>query len=172
MGPNVWPDTSLLAPADFREPVERYFAAVNGLALKLLALVARTLPYGPDVFARFTDGHVIAPLRLLHYPPANESTNGTRLGAGAHTDFGAITLLLQDENPGLEVLDLKRGTFVPIEPTPAAFVVNVGACTGSSTRSQTIGIRPLSSSTATWTVHWIRWMGASRRRRTGLWRST
>ncbi|KAK3938477.1 hypothetical protein QBC46DRAFT_265296 [Diplogelasinospora grovesii] len=127
MGPNVWPDPALLAPGDFKKPVERYFAAVNALALKLLDLIARTLPYGPDVFSTFSTGYVVAPLRLLHYPPARPTAkDGVQLGAGAHTDFGAITLLLQDENPGLEVLDTERNVFVPIEPSPAAFVVNVG----------------------------------------------
>lgn len=127
MGPNVWPDEALLAPKDFREPVERYFAAVNSLALKVLDLVACTLPYGPDVFSNFSTGYVVAPLRLLHYPPAKPvAENDIQHGAGAHTDFGAITLLFQDDNPGLEVLDTQNNVFVPIEPTPGAIVVNVG----------------------------------------------
>ena len=128
MGPNVWPDEALLAPRDFREPVERYFAAVNFLALRLLDLVARTLPYGPDVFSDFSTGYVVAPLRLLHYPPAKPAAEKgiQQHGAGAHTDFGAITLLLQDDNPGLEVLDTQNNAFVRIEPTPGALVVNIG----------------------------------------------
>ena len=137
MGPNVWPEEELLASKDFREPVERYFAAVNGLALKLLELIARTLPYGPDIFSRFSTGHVVAPLRMLHYPPAKPvAGNGTQLGAGPHTDFGAITLLLQDDNPGLEVLDTQKNVFVPIEPTPGALVFNVGDMISAWTRGE------------------------------------
>lgn len=125
MGPNVWPPEDLLARGEFRAPLEAYFAAVNALAIRMLDLVARTLPYGPDVFAEFITGYVIAPLRVLHYPPARPEVK-KQLGAGAHTDFGAITLLLQDGNPGLEVLHPLTGEFVPIEPTPGAFVFNVG----------------------------------------------
>lgn len=129
MGPNVWPDGSVLAQQDFRAPVEAYFQAVHSLALKVLDLVARTLPYGSGIFDEFTVGHTVAVLRLLHYPPAppSDSLGGQKqLGAGAHTDFGAITLLLQDEHPGLEVLDPKMNEFMPVDPTPNAFVFNVG----------------------------------------------
>lgn len=133
MGPNIWPGETLVATKDFREPVEKYFAAVNGLALKLLDLLARTLPYGPDVFSTFSSGYVIAPLRLLHYPAVRQNMQQRQQqqpqlqqGAGAHTDFGAITILLQDRNPGLEVLDTRRDAFVPIKPTPGALVVNLG----------------------------------------------
>lgn len=127
MGPNVWPEEKSLGPRSFRDPVQRYFTAVNNLAIRVLHLVACTLPYGPSVFDNFTTGYVVAPLRLLHYPPAPPASAGiVQHGAGAHTDFGAITLLLQDSNPGLEVLDTDNNTFVPIEPTPGAFVVNIG----------------------------------------------
>lgn len=124
MGPNVWPESSVLPEEDFKKPVEKYYAAINDLALKLLSLVAHTLPYGPDVFSKFSKGNVVAPLRLLHYPPMNEKEN--QHGAGAHSDFGAITLLLQDENEGLEVLNTDTNDFVPIKPTPGALVINVG----------------------------------------------
>ncbi|EXJ93210.1 hypothetical protein A1O3_01767 [Capronia epimyces CBS 606.96] len=139
MGPNVWPDEGVLAPQRFRGPVEAYFDAVHLLSLKVLQLVACTLPYGAGVFDEFTAGnHTVAVLRLLHYPPAPASASPSsspedqqrqrpqQLGAGAHTDFGAITLLLQDEHAGLEVLDPKTSRFVPVDPIPDAFVFNVG----------------------------------------------
>ena len=126
MGPNVWPPTSLLPPANFQAPAERYYSAVYDLSLKILELIARTLPYGPNVFDDFTANTPAAPLRLLHYPKAPPVTEKRQLGASAHSDFGAITLLLQDENPGLEVLDSDTDTWVEIAPNPDAYVVNVG----------------------------------------------
>ncbi|KAJ6441024.1 Acyl-CoA N-acyltransferase [Purpureocillium lavendulum] len=127
MGPNVWPDQTLLGSYDFREPVEKYFAVVNDLALKVLNLIALTLPYGPTVFSDFSYGDVVAALRLLRYPPAPAiDGNGGQLGAGEHSDFSAITLLVQDGNPGLEVLDAETNKFVPVAATPTALIVNVG----------------------------------------------
>lgn len=129
MGPNVWPDASVLAPQDFRAPVEAYFHAVHSLALKVLDLVARTLPYGAGIFDELKAGQTVAVLRMLHYPaaPQMDHLQGPKqLGAGAHTDFGAITLLLQDEHHGLEVLDPKTNEFVSVNPTPNALVFNVG----------------------------------------------
>jgi isopenicillin N synthase-like dioxygenase len=83
------------------------------------------LPYGDDVFNDFVANDPICNLRLLHYPP-HTSKDPRQRGAGAHTDFGAITLLLQDMSGGLEVLDYATGQYVPVDPNPDAYVVNIG----------------------------------------------
>jgi isopenicillin N synthase-like dioxygenase len=130
MGPNVWPAPQVLSPHALREPVERYFEAIHALSLRVLSLIERTLPYGPGIFDDFTVGQTVAVLRMLHYPPApprdSPLPGKKQLGAGAHTDFGAITLLLQDDHPGLEVLDPETSEFVAVAPSPNAFVFNVG----------------------------------------------
>ncbi|KAI0009450.1 putative 2OG-Fe(II) oxygenase family oxidoreductase [Xylariaceae sp. FL0662B] len=133
MGPNVWPEPRLLPRSEFRDPLEAYFQAVHALALKVLEIIERTLPYGPSFFKDFTAGHTVSVLRVLHYPPVpplppqnSPSEVQNQLGAGAHTDFGAITLLLQDEHSGLEVLNPETNKFVAVDPTPNALVFNVG----------------------------------------------
>ncbi|KAL3489677.1 hypothetical protein BJX62DRAFT_238940 [Aspergillus germanicus] len=130
MGSNVWPDADLLPATEFREPVEAYHAALMGLAIRVLRLIERTLPYGPGIFDEFIANDPITPMRMLHYPPARpeaERAGKTQYGASAHTDFGAITLLLQGDSPGLEVLDSRNGEeWVPVPPNPDVYVVNVG----------------------------------------------
>ena len=43
-------------------------------------------------------------MRYLHYPGrATEGSGGAGLGAGAHTDYGSITLLFQDGVGGLQL---------------------------------------------------------------------
>ncbi|EOO03693.1 putative 2og-fe oxygenase protein [Phaeoacremonium minimum UCRPA7] len=39
---------------------------------------------------------------------------------------GAITLLLQDDSGGLEVLNHNTGEWIPVDPNPDAYVVNIG----------------------------------------------
>ena len=134
MGPNVWPAETLIPAAHFRQPCERYYQAIHNLTLTVLDLLARSLPHGPRIFDDFVSDTPAAPLRLLHYPPAPTAGGGAatttqgrpQFGSSAHTDFGAVTLLLTDRNPGLEVYDASEGMWMPIAPNPDAYVVNVG----------------------------------------------
>ena len=64
--------------------------------------------------------------RSHHYPPTPKDAAGRTRGVGAHTDFGALTLLLQDDVGGLEVLHKKTGTWHPVPPVQGAYVCNIG----------------------------------------------
>ncbi|CAG8883006.1 unnamed protein product [Penicillium egyptiacum] len=135
MGRNVWPDEAKLAHTDFRTPCEQYHQALSALGKQIMKLIERTLPYGSGIFDDFVSNNPITPMRILHYPPAI-STEQPQYGASAHTDFGAITLLLQDESPGLEVMDSRTGAWVPVPPNPSAYVVNIGDMLSRWTRDE------------------------------------
>lgn len=133
MGSNVYPPTDLLAHDEFKKPIEKYYEAMAELCHKVLDLVAATLPYGPKVFDEIQTNDPACPMRLLHYPPTRPAATAKegeaqkrQLGSSAHTDFGAVTLLLQDEHPGLEVQDRETGDWIEVPPNPAAYVVNMG----------------------------------------------
>ena len=64
-------------------------------------------------------------LRLLHYPPITALPQPGQLRAGEHTDYGSITLLLQDETGGLEV-QTRQGDWIEVPYIPDTLVVNVG----------------------------------------------
>ncbi|CAK7236511.1 hypothetical protein SBRCBS47491_009661 [Sporothrix bragantina] len=125
MGENIFPDAATISDEALRKPAEEYYVAVLQLARTVLEILARGLPYGDDVFAKFMANDPLCNLRLLHYPP-QRSEDARQLGAGAHTDFGAVTLLYQDSAGGLEVLDAATGDWVSVAPNPDAYVVNVG----------------------------------------------
>lgn len=103
-GPNQWPRNMKDAEGFERTSME-YFHAVRDLAKDVLKVLALTLGVNETHFDPLTDGSV-ATMRYLHYPAqpkdADEKLNR---GIGAHTDFGCVTLLLQDEVDGLQVLD-------------------------------------------------------------------
>lgn len=122
IGPNQWPDETLVP--GFRAAMTAYSAAMDGLAVRLMGLfeAALGLPAGHfDSFMR----HPTCTTRLLHYPPQPAVAAPGQIGCGAHTDWGALTLLAQDDAGGLQVQRVD-GSWIDITPLPGAFVVNVG----------------------------------------------
>lgn len=45
-------------------------------------------------------------------------------GAGAHTDYGMLTVLITDGTPGLQIH--ADGKWQPVEPVPGTFIINLG----------------------------------------------
>ena len=89
-------------------------AVLRGMALGL------GLPAG-----WFTEHLTADPLllfRIFRYPPQPEPVDGW--GVAEHTDYGLLTLLLQDEAGGLEVRT--PDGWVPAPPEPGSFVCNLG----------------------------------------------
>ena len=92
----------------------------------LLQILGRGLDHvDTTIFSQFCKDP-IAVVRLLHYPPHPVDAEANAVGAGAHTDFGAITLLLQDGHSGLQVLNQDTDEWLDVPPNPDAYVVNVG----------------------------------------------
>lgn len=103
-----------------------YHQAVSNLSAHLMQILGRGLGnLDTSVFQDFSRDP-IAVVRLLHYPPHPTSDDPELVGAGAHTDFGAITLLLQDGHSGLQVLNQDTDTWVDVPPNKDSYVVNVG----------------------------------------------
>lgn len=118
MAPNVWPD------AAFRAAVERYDAALRALAKRLLVLFETALGLPAGHFDACTR-NPICTTRLLHYPPQPAQAAPGQVGCGAHTDWGAITLLAQCDAGGLQV-QRADDAWLDVPPLPGAFVVNIG----------------------------------------------
>ncbi|KAE8358177.1 hypothetical protein BDV27DRAFT_169668 [Aspergillus caelatus] len=124
-GPNQWPQT-VPDKEDFQKTTMEYYRAVFELAKDVLGVVALTLSVDSTFFEPLTEG-AVATMRYLHYPaqPKDQDEKLNR-GIGAHTDFGCVTLLLQDEVDGLQVLDVPTGQWLDVKPVEGAYVVNLG----------------------------------------------
>ncbi len=116
----------------FRSAVLDYYAACESLAFRLLGAVATNLGMAArSLEAGFRPRHTSF-LRLNYYPrcPRPERPDGVstpktgHLALNHHTDAGALTLLLQDEQPGLEVC--RNRAWHLVEPRGDALVVNIG----------------------------------------------
>ena len=119
-GPNQWPE----GLPDFRETTEAYFGAMRSLAETLMRGFALALDLAPDFFADKID-RPCASLRLLHYPPQEGHVEARTMGCGAHTDYGCLTILAQDDNGGLQVRNA-AGEWIAAPPIPGTFVINLG----------------------------------------------
>ena len=118
--PNRWPDE----PCAMRAAWERYFREMTGLADRLLATMAQALSMPPNYFSPLINRHTSA-MRALRYPGNTEPGDG-QMGAGAHTDYGTLTILLADPvQAGLQVQDL-QGIWHNVDPLPGGLVVNLG----------------------------------------------
>jgi isopenicillin N synthase-like dioxygenase len=106
---------------EFREVLLTYLEAVTALGQRLLAAVAHGLGLPRDYFLeRYTRDPTVL-FRIFNYPPTSLAED---FGVGAHTDYGLLTLLQQDEVGGLEVWH--RDNWLSAPPVPNSFVCNVG----------------------------------------------
>lgn len=118
-GPNRHPDLPGWAPL-----MEQHYADMQALAQTLLRAIALALGIERDFFdARFAEP--ISVFRMIHYPPRHTARSADQPGAGAHTDYGCVTLLYQDDAGGLQVRNV-NGEWIDAPPIPGSFVVNIG----------------------------------------------
>lgn len=119
--PNLWPEQ----PSGFQSAWEQYFATMSELARQLMAIFAVGLKLPDDFFEDKIDRH-ISMLRALNYPSQETDPLPGQLRAGAHSDYGSLTIVRQEERPGgLQVMN-KAQEWVDVPVVPGAFVVNIG----------------------------------------------
>ncbi|XP_056166583.1 2-oxoglutarate-Fe(II) type oxidoreductase hxnY-like [Syzygium oleosum] len=127
-GPNLWPSEDILPR--WRQTMEKF----HSQALNVAKVVARIIALALDLEADFFDkpeifSKPIAMLRLLHYEGLLSDPSKGIYGAGAHSDFGFITLLATDDVPGLQICknkDAKPRAWEDVQPLKGAFIVNLG----------------------------------------------
>jgi isopenicillin N synthase-like dioxygenase len=122
-----WIPTSV---STFQQALEDYYAQMEELALNLLRIMALALEQ-PESFFADKMGHHLSALRLVNYysidPPLHQEQV---MRAGAHTDYGALTIL-NAQDAGLQIFlynddDKTTGRWYPVPLVPGALIINLG----------------------------------------------
>src|SRR5258706_9042879 len=112
-------------PPELRAACAEYFDTLNRLAGDLLRLFALGLALPEDYFAPKID-HSSSFLRIINYPPQPVAPQPGQLRAGAHTDYGTVTILLSENVAGGLQVRSRAGEWLDVRVPPGAVVVNIG----------------------------------------------
>lgn len=119
--PTPWPED---VPG-FRAAWEAYYAAMEDLAVRVMRAFAEALGLPSGYFDGYI-GHPISALRALNYPATTGRPEEGQQRAGAHTDYGSLTILLpQAGSRGLEILT-PSGDWAEVIAPDGAYVINIG----------------------------------------------
>jgi isopenicillin N synthase-like dioxygenase len=118
-GPNLFPDQ----PAELRDAVLAYLDALRPVADAVLRGIACGLGLDDEWFARQLTADPTVLFRIFRYPP-RPANSGDGWGVAEHTDYGLVTILMQDGTDGLQVRT--PDGWVDVAADPDAFVCNIG----------------------------------------------
>jgi isopenicillin N synthase-like dioxygenase len=118
-GANLFPEI-----AGFRETVLEWMAAMTRLGHALMGGIALSLDLPESWFAERYLADPVVLFRMFHYPALPPDGGEALWSVGEHTDYGVLTILLQDDAGGLQV---KAGRhWIEAPPIPDSFVCNLG----------------------------------------------
>ncbi|WP_142058630.1 isopenicillin N synthase family oxygenase [Pseudarthrobacter sp. B4EP4b] len=121
-GPNLWPEDSF---PELKPAAMEWAELMSRVGMELLRAIAVSLKLPEDYFDEPFQGSPAWMGKLVHYVGGVVEAAGDQ-GVGSHADYGFVTLLLQDDIGGLEVLPPGASEWAPVEPIPGALVVNLG----------------------------------------------
>ncbi len=118
-GPNQWLGDDVLP--GFRAHMNDFFSTMGNLADELLELFSLGLGLELEHLRQVFGERPHSLVKLIHYPPTPEGG----AGVNPHHDAGFLTLLMQHEVAGLQVLN-PNDEWIDVAPTRGALVVNMG----------------------------------------------
>jgi isopenicillin N synthase-like dioxygenase len=119
-GKNVWPAQL----PNFQTQVMKYYQSMSALSRQLIQAFSMGLKFPANYLDHyFTDPNII--LRLLHYPAIADRPSEDVFGSAPHTDYGCITLLVQDQIGGLQVKSVDD-EWLDVPCLPNSIVLNTG----------------------------------------------
>lgn len=118
-GYNQWPESL----PELKNTILAYNDILTHISLKLLRSLALGLGLPENSFDIIYGNTPNEHIKLIKYPRCDIRKEAQ--GVGAHKDSGLLTLILQDENKGLQV-EVDDNEWVDVLPINDTFVVNLG----------------------------------------------
>ena len=129
-GINRWPVSNNL-PDEWNTTMENFYSKMIHVAETLTRAFSLSYAGNEDFLGNYCKGgDTISMMRLFHYFPyhkANEKfpEQQNRIGSSAHTDWGFLTLILQEHHvTGLELFH--NNEWIEVPPMEGALTVNCG----------------------------------------------
>lgn len=132
-GKNLFPQGTGFPADEFRAAVLEYLARLESVGHALMRGIALSLGLDESYFAdRYTADPLLL-FRIFNYPFAPRPAGAEESwGVGEHTDYGLLTILLQDDAGGLQVKS--KSGWVDAPPIAGSFVCNIGDMLDHMTR--------------------------------------
>ena len=124
-GPGFHGDPWPVRPPDLESAWRAYYDAMSALAATLRSIFASALGLAPDYFEDEFRGH-LSSLRVIDYPEQPTPPAPGQLRAGAHSDYGVLTILRTEDAPGGLQVRTRTGRWSDVPHTPGSFVINIG----------------------------------------------
>jgi isopenicillin N synthase-like dioxygenase len=102
-----------------------YYRAMEILGARIMSLLAAALALDDDFFVPLHSHHISA-LRGINYPSMGIGSAAGRSRAGAHSDYGSVTILKPDPNVGGLEVRPAAGDWIRAPSVDEAFIVNIG----------------------------------------------
>jgi isopenicillin N synthase-like dioxygenase len=118
---NLWPDE----PAQFRVQWTAYYRTMGKLAGRIMRVFAVALNLPEAYFEEAIDDPISA-MRALNYPHQSTPPKPGQLRAGAHSDYGSLTILLAERAAGGLEIFTPGGEWSAVPIVPNAFIINIG----------------------------------------------
>ena len=124
-GPGFFGDRWPIHPPDLEPTWREFYEAMSTLAATLRTIFATALGLAPEYFEDKFRGH-LSSLRVIDYPEQLVPAAPGQLRAGAHSDYGVLTILRTEDAPGGLQVRTRAGHWSDVTHIPGSFVVNIG----------------------------------------------
>jgi isopenicillin N synthase-like dioxygenase len=111
-------------PAGLSQAFADYFLEMERLAVSLRRIFCAAIGLAPDYFEPSFANHLSA-LRVINYPAQTEDPLPGQLRAGAHTDYGFMTILRSEASSGGLQVRTRAGDWIDAPSVEGGYVINI-----------------------------------------------